>query len=60
MMQGEGTGIVELYDGKVTGGDTVLAYTGHTLWTEINLRRVLPRSGTRRDNLPFSASTTSI
>src|ERR1700761_560680 len=26
--QGEGTGIVELNDGKVTGGDTVLAYTG--------------------------------
>ncbi len=25
---GEGTGIVELNDGKVTGGDTVLAYTG--------------------------------
>jgi hypothetical protein len=28
MMQGEGTGVVELNDGKVTGGDTVLAYTG--------------------------------
>ena len=27
-MQGEGTGVVELNDGKVTGGDTVLAYTG--------------------------------
>jgi hypothetical protein len=26
--RGEGTGIVELNDGKVTGGDTVLAYTG--------------------------------
>jgi hypothetical protein len=26
--QGEGTGIVDLNDGKVTGGDTVLAYTG--------------------------------
>jgi hypothetical protein len=26
--QGEGTGIVELNDGKVTGGDTVLAYNG--------------------------------
>ena len=26
--RGEGTGIVELKDGKVTGGDTVLAYTG--------------------------------
>ena len=26
--RGEGTGIVELSDGKVTGGDTVLAYTG--------------------------------
>jgi hypothetical protein len=25
---GEGTGIVELNDGKVTGGDTILAYTG--------------------------------
>jgi hypothetical protein len=25
---GEGTGIVMLNDGKVTGGDTVLAYTG--------------------------------
>ena len=24
--RGEGTGIVELNDGKVTGGDTVLAY----------------------------------
>jgi hypothetical protein len=24
----EGTGIVELNDGKVTGGDTVLAYSG--------------------------------
>jgi hypothetical protein len=28
MMQGEGTGVIELKDGKVTGGDTVLAYTG--------------------------------
>jgi T3SS negative regulator,GrlR len=27
-MQGEGTGVIELNDGKVTGGDTVLAYTG--------------------------------
>jgi hypothetical protein len=26
--RGEGTGIVELRDGQVTGGDTVLAYTG--------------------------------
>jgi hypothetical protein len=26
--RGEGTGIVELNDGKVTGGDTVLAYIG--------------------------------
>jgi hypothetical protein len=26
--RGEGTGIVELNDGKVTGGDTGLAYTG--------------------------------
>jgi T3SS negative regulator,GrlR len=28
MMQGEGTGVIELNDGKVTGGDAVLAYTG--------------------------------
>jgi hypothetical protein len=28
MMQGEGTGVIELNDGKVTGRDTVLAYTG--------------------------------
>jgi hypothetical protein len=28
MMQGEGTGVIELNDGKVTGGDTVLTYTG--------------------------------
>src|SRR3982074_1519694 len=27
-MQGEGIGVIELNDGKVTGGDTVLAYTG--------------------------------
>jgi hypothetical protein len=27
-MQGEGTGVIELNDGKVTGGDTVLGYTG--------------------------------
>jgi hypothetical protein len=27
-MQGEGTGVIELNDGKVTGGDTALAYTG--------------------------------
>jgi hypothetical protein len=26
--RGEGTGIVEIKDGKVTGGDTALAYTG--------------------------------
>jgi hypothetical protein len=26
--QGEGTGIVVLSDGKLTGGDTVLAYSG--------------------------------
>jgi hypothetical protein len=31
MMQGEGTGVIELNDGKVTGGDTVLAYTGSYL-----------------------------
>jgi hypothetical protein len=30
-MQGEGTGVIELNDGKVTGGDTVLAYTGSYL-----------------------------
>jgi hypothetical protein len=28
MVRGEGTGVIELNDGKVTGGDTVLAYTG--------------------------------
>src|SRR3984893_673825 len=28
MMQGEGTGVIELNDGKVTGGDAALAYTG--------------------------------
>ena len=27
-MQGEGTGVIELSDGKVTGGDPWLAYTG--------------------------------
>ena len=27
-MQGEGTGVINLNDGKVTGEDTVLAYTG--------------------------------
>jgi hypothetical protein len=27
-MLGEGTGIIELNDGKVTGGDTGMAYTG--------------------------------
>jgi len=26
--RGEGTGIVKLNDGKVTGGDTVIAYSG--------------------------------
>jgi hypothetical protein len=28
MMQGEGTGVIELNDCRVTGGDTVLTYTG--------------------------------
>jgi len=28
LMHGEGTGVIELSDGKVTGGDTGLAYTG--------------------------------
>jgi hypothetical protein len=28
MMQGEGTGVIELNDGKVTGVDTGLAYAG--------------------------------
>jgi hypothetical protein len=28
IMQGEGTGIVKLKDGKVTGGDPVFAYSG--------------------------------
>jgi hypothetical protein len=28
LMQGEGTGVIELNDGKVSGGDTVIAYTG--------------------------------
>jgi hypothetical protein len=27
-MQGEGTGVIELNDGKLTGGDGGLAYTG--------------------------------
>ena len=27
-MQGEGTGVIELSDGRVTGGDAALAYTG--------------------------------
>jgi hypothetical protein len=27
-MQGEGTGVIKLNDGKVTGGDTGLAYIG--------------------------------
>jgi hypothetical protein len=27
-MQGEGTGVINLNDGKVTGGDSMLAYTG--------------------------------
>jgi hypothetical protein len=27
-MQGEGTGVINLNDGKMTGEDTVLAYTG--------------------------------
>ena len=27
-MQGEGTGVINLNDGKVSGEDTVLAYTG--------------------------------
>jgi hypothetical protein len=31
---GEGTGIVELADGKVTGGDTVFGYTGTYLETD--------------------------
>lgn len=28
IIKGEGTGVIELIDGKVTGGDTVLAYNG--------------------------------
>jgi hypothetical protein len=30
-MQGEGTGVINLNDGKLTGGDTVFAYTGSYL-----------------------------
>src|SRR6195256_6551209 len=31
LMQAEGTGVIDLHEGKVTGGDTVLAYTGSYL-----------------------------
>jgi hypothetical protein len=53
-----GTGIVVLSDGKLTGGDTVLAYTGTYFQNAIGFRLSLGRSGTRRDSLLFSASTT--
>jgi hypothetical protein len=55
--QGEGTGIVALSDGKLTGGDTVLAYTGTYFKMAISFRLPLGRGGTRRDDLLFSAST---
>ena len=55
----EGTGVVVLKDGKVTGGDTVLAYTGTYFKTAIDFRLPLRRSDIRRDSLLFLASITS-
>jgi len=51
--RGEGTGIVELSAGKVTGGDAFFAYAGHTSRMEIRSRLRSPRSGTRRGVFRF-------
>jgi len=56
----EGTGVVVLNDGKITGGDASLTYTGHTSRTAINFRLLLRRGGTRQARRRFLASTTSI
>jgi hypothetical protein len=56
----EGAGIVELKDGKLTGSDTILAYTGTYFQNGDLFSASLTTDGTRRDTLPFSASTNSI
>jgi hypothetical protein len=61
-MQGEGTGVIELNDGKVTGGDTVLAYTGSYVVDRDKFTAFIATERHTAGNHPFSASasTTSI
>jgi hypothetical protein len=58
--QGEGTGIAVFNDGKLTGGETVLTYTGTYFQMAIGFRLPPARDGIRRDSLLFLASTTWI
>jgi hypothetical protein len=57
---GEGTGVVVLKDGKITGGDTVIAYTGSCnqvgdeFTADISTKRHTP------GNCRYSESTRSI
>ena len=58
--QAEGIGIVVLKDSKLTGGDTVLAYTGTYFQNGDRFSASVRTRGIRRDSLLFSASTTWI
>jgi len=56
----EGTGVVVLNDGKITGGDASLTYTGTYFQNGDQFRLLLRRGGTRQARRRFLASTTSI
>jgi hypothetical protein len=56
---GEGTGVVLLKDGQITGGDTVLAYTGSYNQDGDTLRWTLPPNAIRRGSCLCSESITS-
>jgi hypothetical protein len=58
-MQGEGTGVIELNDGKLTGGDGGLAYTGSYVVEGDKFTAFIATERIRGGNYPFSASTTS-
>ena len=57
---GEGTGVVNLTDGKLAGGDTVMAYTGSYTQAGDDFSADIATRDTRRDSFQCSASTRSI
>ena len=57
--RGEGTGIVHLENGKISGGDSIFTYGGSYEIDEIDSPQRLRPEGTPQARPPFSASTRS-